>query len=115
MDQRVLSVDEVTANYQQLDGKRITVKGMLAGCEHWPFVCRLDADDPRGNSLGFDSPDHIRRKLKGDGGREIVIEATFDAFCLGPFEERRTEETATFRVCLDAATDLKEPRILDIR
>ena len=116
LDQRILSVDEVRANPAQLDGKLIKVRGVLAGCERWPFVCHLDADDAQGgNSLAFDTSDDIRRKLKGDEGREVVIRATFDAFCFGPFAETTPEGDTTIRVCMDAATHLKNPEVLDIR
>lgn len=113
--QAVLSVGDVIAQHEALDGKLVHVRGWLyAPC--YPLACTIRARNERlapqlsiGGSPAFDRDVTAMTKA----GSEIVIEGRVNRRC---FDHGRDADAPRYPAppCTDRADQLAEPRLVEV-
>lgn len=111
----VMSVGDVIAGHEALDGKTVRVRGWLyAAC--YRFGCAIRARNERlavqlsiGESSTFDRALEAANAV----GKEIVVEGRVDRTCFDHSKDPGTT-VKDIVICTDRAPQLADPRLIDV-
>jgi hypothetical protein len=121
---RFYGVKEVIERHDELDGRRILVRGWLSYC--LPLNCVLYAsNDLDSDTLSIGSSRSFDKVAKRLSGKKIEILAKLDADCsyhvadrpddkASPNEDGVSEDGHYHSICLDRADVLSKPRLVRV-
>ena len=110
-DPPALTIEEVVARHDELDGQGIRVRGWLTACE--PLSCRISAGPNRQDRphLSIGGSETFDAAVENLIGRQIVLDATLDPKCLHIQVDDPPPEGKAF-ICTDRAPVLANPALV---
>jgi hypothetical protein len=110
-----LSVDDVVARHEALDGNVVQVRGWIGRC--YRFGCILSGSTDKGanwlslgGSASFDA-DLERRKAEG---HEVIVEGRVKSDCFQHPKGDPRHDPNNLVICTDRADQLADPRLIEV-